>query len=343
VHASKYRYTAARLFYAVTLTATAVALFGWIGFPVALFVLLIWWQVLAGARREESHQQQAQLNRKHSGQHHSRKQRPGTRTASSKVELLVVLLIIGLLVGLLTPASSDSDPLRHAEISMKMVAKALREYHAEHGEYPPPVTCDAHGAPMHSWRALLLPYLDEEPLAAAYHFDEPWNGPHNASLAQYRPWHFRIYDPQQASSEELDTTATSMQALPLDGQMILVEHEDSRCNWLEPEPADPTLLERFATVPPVNRGFWHSGFFWSEFRGRLIVSTTNSFQIHPEQATEIQSVLARTSPSSEMLEIGQPQRHYHFGNILHLATFALVALYPIRWLHRLRLRNPPLL
>jgi hypothetical protein len=35
---------------------------------------------------------------------------------------------------------------------------------------------------MHSWRVLLLPYLDQAPLYKQYDFDEPWNGPNNRKL-----------------------------------------------------------------------------------------------------------------------------------------------------------------
>jgi prepilin-type processing-associated H-X9-DG protein len=36
---------------------------------------------------------------------------------------------------------------------------------------------------MHSWRVLLLPYLDQGPLYVQYRFDEPWDGPNNRKLA----------------------------------------------------------------------------------------------------------------------------------------------------------------
>jgi prepilin-type processing-associated H-X9-DG protein len=44
---------------------------------------------------------------------------------------------------------------------------------------------------MHSWRVLLLPYLDEADLHGAYRFDEPWNGPNNSKLAGSIPNVFR--------------------------------------------------------------------------------------------------------------------------------------------------------
>ena len=37
---------------------------------------------------------------------------------------------------------------------------ALSVYADEHGAYPPAFVADASGRRMHSWRALLLPYLD---------------------------------------------------------------------------------------------------------------------------------------------------------------------------------------
>ena len=35
---------------------------------------------------------------------------------------------------------------------------------------------------MHSWRVLLLPYLDRSDLYKAYDFTEPWDGPNNRKL-----------------------------------------------------------------------------------------------------------------------------------------------------------------
>jgi hypothetical protein len=40
---------------------------------------------------------------------------------------------------------------------------------------------------MHSWRAAILPYLEEEGLFRQYNFNEPWNGPNNRLLHQRMP------------------------------------------------------------------------------------------------------------------------------------------------------------
>ena len=40
---------------------------------------------------------------------------------------------------------------------------------------------------MHSWRTLILPFLDEKGLYDKYNFNEPWNGPNNKKLLASRP------------------------------------------------------------------------------------------------------------------------------------------------------------
>ncbi len=43
---------------------------------------------------------------------------------------------------------------------------------------------------MHSWRVLILPYLESaqaQAVASQYRFDEPWDGPHNRKLAGKMP------------------------------------------------------------------------------------------------------------------------------------------------------------
>lgn len=68
--------------------------------------------------------------------------------------------------------------------NLKRIACALDEYHAVHGCFPPAYIADENGLPMHSWRVLILPYLDRLDVYEAYDFDEPWNGPNNRKLAE---------------------------------------------------------------------------------------------------------------------------------------------------------------
>lgn len=68
------------------------------------------------------------------------------------------------------------------------VSFALQAYATDNqGRLPPAYIADEHGQPMHSWRVLLLPYLDQQALYDQYRFDEPWNGPNNSKLAKFIP------------------------------------------------------------------------------------------------------------------------------------------------------------
>jgi hypothetical protein len=60
---------------------------------------------------------------------------------------------------------------------------AVHNYASANGSLPPAYLADSEGRPMHSWRVLLLPYLEQRELYNAYNFNEPWNGPNNAKLA----------------------------------------------------------------------------------------------------------------------------------------------------------------
>ena len=66
--------------------------------------------------------------------------------------------------------------------NLKQVGVALHAYHKTYGCFPPAYIADKNGKPMHSWRVLILPFLDLEGLYKQYHFDEPWDGPKNRKL-----------------------------------------------------------------------------------------------------------------------------------------------------------------
>ncbi len=65
---------------------------------------------------------------------------------------------------------------------MQRITLGLLLHNAEQGRLPPAFSLDAGGRPLHSWRVLLLPYLENEEAAelyAAIRLDEPWDSEHN--------------------------------------------------------------------------------------------------------------------------------------------------------------------
>jgi hypothetical protein len=67
--------------------------------------------------------------------------------------------------------------------NLKQIGLALHNYHDKFGCFPPAFVADENGRPLHSWRVLILPFLDQSPLYNKYRFDEPWDGPNNSKLA----------------------------------------------------------------------------------------------------------------------------------------------------------------
>ena len=75
--------------------------------------------------------------------------------------------------------------------NLKQIGLALQNYQSVYGRLPPPYVADAEGKPLYSWRVLILPFLEAEPLYAEFHLDEPWSSPHNAQFLRRMPLVFR--------------------------------------------------------------------------------------------------------------------------------------------------------
>jgi prepilin-type processing-associated H-X9-DG protein len=114
-------------------------------------------------------------------------ERPAADNAFDRVvKWGVAAIFSGFVAWMLLPGlAGPRDAPRRTECRnhLKQLALAMHNYHDTYGSFPPAYIADKDGRPMHSWRVLLLPFLELRPLYEQYRFDEPWNGPHNRDLA----------------------------------------------------------------------------------------------------------------------------------------------------------------
>ncbi|HJT30567.1 MAG TPA: DUF1559 domain-containing protein [Pirellulales bacterium] len=104
-------------------------------------------------------------------------------TGFTLIELLVILFIIGILLALLVPARRGArEPARRSQCrnNLKQIALGLQTYESTYGAFPPAYTVDADGKRLHSWRTLILPFVEQKPLYDTIDLSKPWDDPANA-------------------------------------------------------------------------------------------------------------------------------------------------------------------
>lgn len=211
--------------------------------------------------------------------------------ARNRVELIgwaaAAVLIAGLIYALLPRIGGPHGASQRDECrgNLQTIGKALHLYHSEQGCFPPAYIADDRGRPTHSWRALLLPYLDEE-LATQYRFDEPWDGPHNRLLHDRIPSQFRC--PSDKSPEH-DTSYVAVMGPRtlwpgsetrrfvsvtdgLSNTIAIVEVANSGINWLQPR--DLTVAELQAVMHPVEKAAGST----NHSAGRFVLMADSSVQ-----------------------------------------------------------------
>src|SRR4051812_5995401 len=90
--------------------------------------------------------------------------KPKTSAMSTVLTAVAVLGIVGVLIALMLPMVRSARPAAYRNAcsnNLKQIAVALQNYSAMYDALPPAYTTDAEGKPLHSWRTLILPYLEE--------------------------------------------------------------------------------------------------------------------------------------------------------------------------------------
>lgn len=97
----------------------------------------------------------------------------------------LLILVIGVLIALLLPAvQAAREAARRMQCSgnEKQIMIALHNYHDTYGTFPPAYSVDQSGKALHSWRVLILPFMEQGNLYDQIKLDESWDSSHNSQF-----------------------------------------------------------------------------------------------------------------------------------------------------------------
>lgn len=182
--------------------------------------------------------------------------------------VVALLACGGILLALLLPAvQAAREAARRTQCAnnLKMIGIALHNYHDVHGSFPPAYIPDENGRPMHSWRVLVLPYLEEQFLYDQYNFNEPWDGPNNSRLAASMPDFFACPSDVATPGQSMTSyVAIAGPGAAFDGSkrvrfsdvddglantVVVVEARGTNIQWTEPHDIDLNQM-RFVINSP---------------------------------------------------------------------------------------------
>ena len=219
-HSSRYGLTT--LFYVTAVIAAAIALLGAGGIWWAIFVLVFWYFQIRNSKR-------------------------------SIAKIFALLAVVGILIWMSYPpiGAFRLHAIRSEHLNRtRQICLAIYAYHEDTGHFPPAYIADDDGKPMHSWRVLVLPYLEEQALFNQYDFNEPWNGPNNSKLVNKLQHDTFDVDPAESRSGmtgfklitgpetafvEDQTKGFSDITAGLSEVIMLVDDNTKPVNWMSPE------------------------------------------------------------------------------------------------------------
>jgi len=325
------RYRLIHVVYVVTLLASALSTFGASGLLPGVIICVFWASVFTSRSRPQA-------------------------LLTAGLATLLGLCLLSLTLPAFSRAREASRRMQCTN-NLRQIGIALHDYHDTYGSFPPAYVADENGQPKHSWRVLLLPFLEESPLYEAYDFDEPWNGPHNARLLKEMP---RTYACPSATEHGAGhPTGTSYVAVvgpttvwpgPIAGTIggikdgtantvLLIEFGGQQIPWLEPRDLKvDDSLQMLVNGDPVSTGsHQREDFFYRYFSGRHVTFADGgtTFVPHGVGATVWSAMLGKDDGVTwDDNEIDVPPfivRQLRVGNCLRLALLCGLTLFPLPW------------
>lgn len=202
--------------------------------------------------------------------------RPRKRKSFTLVELVVVIVIIGILVGLLLPfrrAAPEAARRMQCGNNLKQIGLAMAAYHDFYKSLPPAYTTDADGNRLHSWRTLLLPYMEQNSLYQKIDLTKPWDDPTNvaattgavptvylcpSSRAQSKTLYQVVVDPESCFPGAECTSWSSFKDSRSDTLLVVEAPLDSEVEWMSPYDTDWATLSSIGEKTKLaHKGCFH--------------------------------------------------------------------------------------
>lgn len=184
-------------------------------------------------------------------------ERPATKLKSNRfakgMAFLIPLAMLGCGIWLVGAIKDAREAARHSQCRghFSQLMLALVNYHETYKCLPPAFIAGENGKPMHSWRVLLLPFVDHQELYKQYDFREPWDGPNNRKLAN--KINLDLFQCPSGSNDEASLMTNYVAvvgpqtAFPgsrsasfedfrdgVENSILLVEIANSNIHWMEP-------------------------------------------------------------------------------------------------------------
>ncbi|MDB5343086.1 MAG: hypothetical protein JWP89_1463 [Schlesneria sp.] len=169
----------------------------------------------------------------------------------------VLLALLALLLPLFNRNAASAARRVQCYKNLRQIALALEKYQAIHQAFPPAHTVDSNGRPLHSWRTLILPYLDQERLYEKIDLSKAWDDPANAeafgtklpvfhcysnAYPQNHTGYLAIVGPDACFQATKSRPVAEITDNPAQTLMVIEVPLDKTVHWMKPVDADEQLV-----------------------------------------------------------------------------------------------------